>query len=115
MKGMDKELSKIINIIVKEIMPEKIVLFGSWAKHTADKASDYDLFIIVNNRGSMRKIEKKLYFLLAKAGIGIPVDLIVETRDKFERLKNNQYLIYGEVEKFGQTIYEKQTSLPTMA
>jgi predicted nucleotidyltransferase len=104
---MDKELSRIVNIIVKETLPEKIVLFGSRAKHTADEASDYDLFIIVNNGGGMRKIEKKLYFLLTKAGIGTPVDLIVETRDKFERLKNNQYLIYSEVDKFGQTIYEK--------
>jgi hypothetical protein len=36
---------------------------------------------------------------MAKEGIGIPVDLIVETEAKFERLKNNRYLIYSQVDK----------------
>ncbi len=60
-------------------------------------------------------MEKELYYLMAKEGIGIPVDLIVDTEDKFERLKGNRYLIYNQVAKYGKTIYEKETTLPAMA
>lgn len=111
----EKELSRLINIIVKKVFPEKIFLFGSQAKDTANEKSDYDIFVLVKNGQNTRKLEKELYYLMAKEGIGIPVDLIVETEDKFERLKNNQYLIYNQVDKYGRTIYEKQTTIQAMA
>lgn len=105
----DKELSRLINMIVKKVLPHKIFLFGSQAKKTANDKSDYDIFILVKNGRNTRKLEKELYYLMAKEGIGIPVDLIVETEDKYERLKDNQYLIYNQVDKYGKTIYEEQT------
>ena len=111
----DEELSRLINIIVKKVFPQKIFLFGSQANKTAHDNSDYDIFILVKNGRNTRKLEKELYYLMAKEGIGIPVDLIVETEEKYERLKDNQYLIYNQVDKYGKTIYEEQTTLPAMA
>jgi len=115
MTKMNKELTKVINIIVKNISPQKIVLFGSRSKNNARKESDFDIFILVNNIKNTREVEKNLYYQMAKENIGIPVDLIVDSVDKFERLKPNKYLIYNQVEKYGKTIYEKDTSLQTMA
>jgi len=115
MAAKDKELSKIVNIIVKNVFPQKIFLFGSRAMNNASKKSDYDLFVLVKNQKNTRKIEKELYYLMAKEGIGIPVDLIVDTEDKFERLKGNRYLIYNQVVKYGKTIYEKETTVQAMA
>jgi predicted nucleotidyltransferase len=115
MEKKDKELSRLINMIVNKVLPQKIFLFGSQAKKTANNKSDYDIFILVKNGRNTRKLEKELYYLMAKEGIGIPVDLIVETEDKYERLKDNQYLIYNQVDKYGKTIYEEQTTLPAMA
>ena len=60
-------------------------------------------------------MEKELYYLMAKEGIGIPVDLIVESENKFERLKSNRYLIYSQVDKYGKMIYERETTALTMA
>ena len=115
MEKKDKELSKIVNLIVKELFPQKVFLFGSHATDTANTKSDYDIFILVKNGKNTRKMEKELYYLMAKEGIGIPVDLIVETEDNFERLKNNRYLIYSQVDKYGKTIYERETTALTMA
>jgi predicted nucleotidyltransferase len=115
MEKEDKELSRVVNMIVRTVFPQKILLFGSRAMDTAGKRSDYDIFIIVKNGKNTRKMEKELYYLMAKEGIGLPVDLLVETEDKFERLKDNQYLIYNQVAKYGKAIYEKETTAPTMA
>lgn len=107
---VDKELSRLVNLIVKELFPQKIFLFGSRAKDTARKASDYDLFVLVKESRNNRAIEKELYYLMAKEGIGVPVDLIVETEENFENLKNNRYLIYHQVDRYGKTIYENKAA-----
>lgn len=112
---MDKELSRVVNVIVRTVFPRKIFLFGSRVMDTADKRSDYDIFVMVENGKNTRKMEKELYYLMAKEGIGLPVDLLVETEDKFERLKDNQYLIYNQVARYGKAIYEKETTTQTMA
>lgn len=105
----DKELSKIVDIIVRNALPRRIFLFGSRAMGTARHGSDYDLFVLVKDNGNTRKIEKELYYLMAKNGVGVPVDLVVGSEDKFEKLKDNRYLVYGEVDKYGKTIYEEKT------
>ena len=115
MADMNKELIKVINIIIKNLLPQKIVLFGSQAKNKARKDSDFDIFILVKNIKNSREAEKNLYYQMVKENISIPMDLIVDTVDKFERLKSNKYLIYNQIEKYGKTIYDKDTSIPTMA
>jgi predicted nucleotidyltransferase len=115
MSKQDKELSRVVKIIADNIFPRKIFLFGSRAQDRANEKSDYDIFVIVKNGKRTREIEKELYYLMAKEGIGIPVDLIVETEETFERLKNNRYLIYNQVEKYGKTIYDGKTSTSKMA
>ncbi len=111
----DKELSKVVHVIVDNVLPQKILLFGSRAMNRADEKSDYDIFILVKNGKNTRKMEKDLYYLLVKEGIGIPVDLLVDTEERFETLKSNRYLIYHQVEKYGKTLYEKETASPGMA
>ena len=43
---MDQVLGKAVEIIVKNINPDKILLFGSRAKNTSHSQSDYDLCIL---------------------------------------------------------------------
>jgi len=102
----DKELSKVVNVIIDKVLPQKIFLFGSRATNKADEKSDYDIFVLVKSCKHPRKTEKDLYYLLAREGVGIPLDLLVDTEERFERLKGNRYLIYHEVEKYGKTLYE---------
>ena len=115
MNNEESELLKVIDIIKKRVLPEKIILFGSRALNTASDQSDYDLFIIMDREESPRSIEKELYYSMAMEGIGIPVDLVVETQSSYERLKSNQYLIYHQVDKFGKTLYEKESTSSAVA
>lgn len=45
---LDKDLlDELVDRIVEAVRPERVILFGSWAKGTAEAASDIDLFVEV--------------------------------------------------------------------
>jgi predicted nucleotidyltransferase len=83
---MSDPLDKIIDIIVNEVKPDKIFLFGSRARGDYAGESDYDLCIIKKGVEHRRKLAQRIYRLLY--GSGVPVDIIVETPENFDRLKD---------------------------
>jgi len=54
----------IVEKIVREIQPEKVILFGSYARGDFHKDSDLDLFIIKDSKESSRMIRRKVDALL---------------------------------------------------
>ena len=99
------KLDDIIKKIVAEAHPSKIILFGSRAKNKQEKNSDYDICVLVNNNVNLKQLEKKLYLKLIGTKLG--VDIIIDFVDRFEKNKNNSYLIYHEIAKYGVIVYEK--------
>ncbi|MFZ0456378.1 MAG: nucleotidyltransferase domain-containing protein [Ignavibacteriaceae bacterium] len=53
----DKKLENIINILVNEINPKKLILFGSRGKGTDSFNSDYDIAV---EAGSINFSEKRI-------------------------------------------------------
>ena len=102
---MNIVLNEIVKRIVDEIKPEKIILFGSRAANNNDESGDYDICVLKKNVRHKRKIAQKIYSLLF--GIGAPVDVIVETPEKFNMLKDKWFLVYREIDKTGIVVYEK--------
>jgi len=98
-------LDEIIERIVIEADPDKIILFGSRAKRKDKRGSDYDICILKKRIMNRRELAKRIYHKLF--GIGASVDVIVETPNRFNKLKNKWFLIYNEIAKFGEVIYEK--------
>lgn len=87
MKEITPELLKEIARRIEEAAhPEKIILFGShaWGKPTAD--SDLDLFVVVpsSDQPAYRRA-RGIYRSLR--GIGVPVDVVVQTHEEVERSK----------------------------
>jgi uncharacterized protein len=82
---------------------EKIILFGSQSRGTADKNSDIDLIILVekfNDRYEMsRYIRKKL------SGLEYAFDIIVMTVDEFDLDKNIPGTISRYAYKEGEILY----------
>jgi len=98
-------LDKAIEIIIRSVDPDKIILFGSRARGDHKKESDYDICVIKKGVSHRRKVAQQIYRFLY--GIGVPVDIIVETPEKFEELKDNPFMIYKEISKSGKLVYEK--------
>ncbi|MCK4353016.1 nucleotidyltransferase domain-containing protein [candidate division WOR-3 bacterium] len=102
---MEKGLGKIIKRIVEEVDPDKIILFGSRARSENKKWSDYDICVLKKDVEHRRKLAQQIYRKLF--GVDASVDVIVETPEKFDKLKDKWFLVYSEIAKYGETVYEK--------
>ncbi|MGA2698184.1 MAG: nucleotidyltransferase domain-containing protein [Methanoregula sp.] len=99
-------LKKIVDIIARSADPDRIILFGSRAKGTQDpQKSDYDICVIKSGVTHRRELAMKLYRDLY--GVGVPVDVIVETPETFENARDNPFVIYHDIAEQGRIIYEK--------
>ena len=99
-------LNYIVQKIVGEINPKKIILFGSRARGEEKPSSDIDLFIVQDTKASNKEVRRKIDTLLWGRRFG--VDLIVRKPEEVKRNladKNPFYLedIYAE----GQVLYER--------
>lgn len=99
-------LKEITQQIVEEVAPDKIILFGSRAraKKKQSKEGDYDIFVLKNDITHKRKLAQRIYL---KLDVDVSVDIIVETPKRYNQLKDNPFLIYSEIAKYGRVIYEK--------
>ena len=104
-RGNTAALKKIIDIITRSADPDRIILFGSRSKGTQTIESDYDLCVIKRGVKHRRQLAMELYRNLY--GVGVPVDVIVETPETFDELRDNPFMIYHDIAHQGRIIYEK--------
>jgi predicted nucleotidyltransferase len=97
-------MERIVTFITSRISPEKIVLFGSYAR---GENSDIDILILIKNLENERKITGLLYKELLSSDISIPIDFLALDYDKYNKLKNKIGYIYKTIEKEGQILYGK--------
>jgi predicted nucleotidyltransferase len=101
---LDKSIiDKIIERILKVIVPEKVILFGSQARGDAHPESDYDILVIVDKIEDELKTERQLYKNMF--GVGAGVDIIVKTPENVEKSKNMLVSVVKEALKEGIVIY----------
>ena len=99
-------INYIVEKIIREIQPEKIILFGSYARGDFTQSSDLDLFIIKDDEESSRMIRRKVDALLR--GRKFAVDLLVRKPEEVEwnfRAQNPFYLYH--IFRDGKVLYEK--------
>ncbi|MEW6718911.1 MAG: nucleotidyltransferase domain-containing protein [Thermodesulfobacteriota bacterium] len=105
----EKEIQVVLDGIVKRITerfrPEKIILFGSYARGTQTTDSDADLLIVMNVPGSKRKANVEIDLLLV--GIPIPTDIIVVTPEEVERHRDCLGTVIREAIREGKVLYER--------
>lgn len=102
---MDKTLEKIRDIIVETVHPDKIILFGSRATGNYRDDSDYDIFIIKSGIDNERVVTRAVYRALLDIEVGKPVDVLASSPEKFNKNKDNPYMIYKDVDTQGVTLY----------
>ncbi|TSC77735.1 MAG: DNA polymerase beta domain-containing protein [Parcubacteria group bacterium Gr01-1014_33] len=82
-QAIEQKIKEIVQKIVNEYQPEKIILFGSWAWGTPGKDSDVDLFIVKKSEQSqferIREVKRIIF------GTDIATDVLVYTPEQVER------------------------------
>ena len=101
----DKEvLTEAVNRLVNKFHPMKIILFGSQARGTADKYSDFDLLVICPL--SKKRRELMLDMDLALEGLGLARDILILTPEEFEINRNIPGTIARPASLEGKVLYE---------
>jgi len=91
-----ERLNKFIEAIIPEYNPEKIVLYGSYAKGTNHAESDIDVAVIVDEvEGSFLDKEARLYKIIRNFDINIEPILIENKEDRSGFLEH--ILSYGKI------------------
>lgn len=93
---IEEGLNKFIEAIIPEYDPEKIVLYGSYAKGTNHSESDIDIAVIVSEvEGSFLDKEARLYKIRRRYDINIEPILLESNKDRSGFLEH--ILSYGKV------------------
>ncbi|MCI0616306.1 nucleotidyltransferase domain-containing protein, partial [bacterium] len=100
------QIKEVTKRIVENYKPEKVILFGSYAKGNPTVDSDLDLLVIKNShlprykRGS--EIRKHL------RGMKIPIDLVVYTNEEIAKWQGVKMAFITTAIETGVVLYEEK-------
>lgn len=101
----DPVLSRIVRIIIEAADTDSIILFGSRVTGRAQNDSDYGICVLKSGNEGRIKKAKLLYRSLY--GVGVPVNILVETPASYNANRTNLHLIYREIARTGKVMNEK--------
>ncbi|HUT54206.1 MAG TPA: nucleotidyltransferase domain-containing protein [bacterium] len=98
-----EQIEKLLRLIVGEVNPVRVILFGSAARGEFGPESDVDVLVVMPEGTHRRHTAQKLYREIK--GITIPFDIVVATPGDLEKHRDNPGLIYKTILEEGRTIY----------
>ena len=102
----NRQIDEIVNRIASSYNPDKIILFGSYARGNYSENSDLDFILIKETTAPKHKrgVEvRKLFF-----GLPIPMDFKIYTSAEFNNELANKYSFLSSAIKGSRILYERQ-------
>lgn len=107
MKKLDESLQEeIVGKILQVIQPEKIILFGSYARDEATEESDIDLLVI--QPSDLPRYKRSTPVRLALRGLFPSKDIIVYTPEEVEKWSSASTSFIANALREGKVLYEKK-------
>ena len=94
--------------LIDKFDPERIILFGSYARGTADEHSDVDFMVITDSVGRQNRLLLMTKMDETLGGLGIAKDIVVLTQEEFEVDKDIPGTIARYAAKEGKLLYERK-------
>ena len=101
----DVQIQKMVERIVAQFRPEKVILFGSQARGDAGPESDVELLVVMPVQGSKRA--KRVEIGVALHDIQISKDILVTTPEEFEWRKEIAGTIERPAMREGRILYDR--------
>lgn len=104
----DEAIALATRLLVAELDPEEIILFGSYAWGTPDKYSDLDLFIIMpDGIPGFNRHEWGVRARLAVSDLMIDVDVLMTTRSVVEAYRKVRGSLERKIVEEGKVLYAR--------
>jgi predicted nucleotidyltransferase len=100
----DEVLQKVKDRLVNGFHPQRIILFGSQARGTADDRSDVDILVICPLEGKRRQLMLEMDRSLR--GLNLARDIVILTPEEFERDRHIPGTIARPAWREGKVLYE---------
>ncbi len=99
----EEVINEVKERLVEKFKPQRIILFGSQARGTADEKSDEDILVVCSFRGNRRQ----LMVAMDRALKGLPIarDIMVLTPEEFERDRQIPGTVARPAWKEGKVLY----------
>ncbi|MCC7292906.1 MAG: nucleotidyltransferase domain-containing protein [Phycisphaerales bacterium] len=101
------DIQSYADAIAREFHPQRIILFGSYARGDATVDSDVDLLVILPGRGdaASRSLDIRL-----RLEAGFPMDLIARTEGEVRRrLSENDWFLHDVLDE-GIVLYDQRNA-----
>ena len=102
-------LQQMARVIVREVEPERIILFGSHARGEARPDSDVDLLVIerepFGKQRSRRREAARLWRALAR--FPVPKDIVLYSQDEADARMQTPGHLVAEAMREGRVLYER--------
>jgi len=101
-----EQIEHVAKIIIDNYHPEKIILFGSYAKGTPTQGSDLDIAVIKDSSLPQHQRPREIRKYLR--GICIPMDIFVYTKAEIEEWKDVKQAFITQILQTGKVVYENK-------
>lgn len=99
------ELERFVDIVSRELNPERIVLFGSFAHGEVHEWSDLDLVVIAETELPFLERQKRVMHSVRPA---VSMDFFVYTPSEWDYMTSTQPFMRDEIAAKGRTVYERR-------
>jgi uncharacterized protein len=104
----DKVIEEMAQRIVREVDPQRILLFGSWARGEANEHSDVDLLVVerepFGEQRSRRQEAARIWRCLSE--FRVPTDILVYSVGEIEQWRGCRQHVIGRALMEGKVLYE---------
>ena len=103
---LERELHRMVEVLIREYEPEKLILFGSAAQGEIHEWSDLDLVVIKRtDKPLLERIEEVMRLVRPKVGL----DVLVYTPEEMEDLVDERRVfVLDEIIYKGAVAYERR-------
>jgi uncharacterized protein len=102
----EKTIEEVKKRLVETYNPIAIYIFGSYAWGTPTEDSDLDLVIVID-KSDEKSYSRPRPGQQALFGLGISKDIIVYTKDEFEKSSNNVTTLCHKIKNDGKVLYAR--------
>ncbi len=106
-KTVEEWLPAVVERVVEQFDPLKVIVFGSVARGEANYDSDLDLLVVFDRVEREDKRELAVQVRLAMTEVPAPIDVVVADPEEIERRGNMVGTILYPALREGKVLYER--------